>query len=67
MVTDILSLEEFDKHIMDEGEIHGKKHIIIDFYATWCGPCKRFAPEFVSLSEEYADIHFIKVNIEEVD
>ena len=38
---------------------------IVDVWAEWCAPCKKFAPIFHALSLKYPDIEFVKVNIEE--
>lgn len=40
--------------------------IIVDFWASWCGPCKQMAPVFDELSKEYTDkLRFVKISTEE--
>ena len=44
----------------------GDKPCLIDFYASWCGPCKRLAPVLDELAQEYAgEIYIYKVNTEQ--
>ncbi|MCK5903436.1 MAG: thioredoxin [Cocleimonas sp.] len=47
-----------------EDAINKNDIVIIDFWATWCGPCQSFAPIYGEVSEKHADIIFGKVDTE---
>ena len=52
----------------ESGELKflGKKPVLVDFYSTWCGPCKMLEPILEELSKEYEDeIDIYKLNTEE--
>lgn len=42
--------------------INGNEIVLVDWWATWCGPCRRFGPIFEAASEEHPDITFGKVD-----
>ena len=47
-----------------EGTITDNDIVLVDFWADWCGPCKRFAPIYEKASEENGDIVFAKLDTE---
>lgn len=41
--------------------------IVIDFTASWCGPCKLILPAINEFAEKYTDVDFIKIDVDELD
>ncbi len=39
--------------------------VVVDFWATWCGPCRAFGPIFEQVSAKFDDIPFVKVDIDQ--
>ncbi|GGJ92103.1 thioredoxin [Pilimelia anulata] len=58
MATVELTTETFDEATKGEGIV------LVDFWADWCGPCKRFAPTYERISEQHTDVTFGKVDTE---
>lgn len=58
MATLTVTHENFQK-TLDESNI-----LLVDFWASWCGPCRAFAPTFEAASENYPDVVFAKVDTE---
>lgn len=42
-----------------------EKLVIVDFFATWCGPCKMLSPVIEELSNKYPNISFVKIDVDE--
>ena len=49
----------------DETVIQSSKPVLVDFWATWCGPCQMLSPIIESISEERDDIVVAKLNVDE--
>lgn len=58
MTTVDITTAEFEKTVT-ENDI-----VLVDFWAEWCGPCKRFSPVYEQVSEEYPDHVFGKIDTE---
>jgi len=60
MIVHVSNLEEFNEKI-------SKGRVLVDFFATWCGPCKMLAPVLEEIDErkEAGDLLIVKVDVDE--
>ncbi|XP_022157660.1 thioredoxin H2 [Momordica charantia] len=42
------------------------KLMVIDFSATWCGPCRLMEPSFNAMANKYTDVEFVKIDVDEL-
>lgn len=56
---------ESDEDFKEKLKAAGGRLVLIDFHATWCGPCKRIAPKISQLAAQYPEVYFMKVDVDE--
>ena len=59
MVKQLATIEEFQKAIKDNA------NVVMDFTASWCPPCQMIAPHFQTMSEEFENVQFYKIDVDE--
>ena len=47
--------------------IKENKKVVVDFYATWCGPCRAMAPVFDAVAENVSNFKFAKVDVDKAE
>ena len=60
-MTEVKSVNEFSKNIKRS------KVVLVDFFAEWCGPCKRLSPILEELQHEIKDFLVIKIDVDNED
>ena len=58
-IIEIKSAEQFEKEVINERGV-----VFVDFYATWCMPCKTMTPIIEEIAKEHTDVKFVKIDID---
>ena len=60
-----MSAVKIHKNNFQEEVIHSDKPVLLDFWASWCGPCRMVAPILDQIAQERLDIKVCKINVDE--
>ena len=63
MVHAVKDMEDFKAQL----SAADNKLVVVDFHATWCGPCKMIAPHLEEMSKSMDDVVFLKVDVDECE
>ena len=60
-----MSVLHITKETFEKEVLQSEKTVLLDFFATWCGPCKMLAPILDEIAEEREDIKVCKVDVDQ--
>lgn len=60
-----MAVIEVTKDTFEAEVINSDKKVVVDFWASWCGPCKMLSPVVDEVSNEMTDVKFCKINVDE--
>ncbi len=60
-----MSVINGSKDNFDSEVLKSEKKVLVDFNATWCGPCKMLAPVIEEISDEVKDVKFVSVDVDD--
>lgn len=67
-VLEVENVDQWNTFVKTQAGGGGKDHVfVVDFYATFCGPCKAVKPKYHELSDAYPQVSFLSIDIEKLE
>ena len=60
-----MAVEHINENQFKSVVLESDKPVLVDFFATWCGPCRQMSPILDQVSEERSDVKIVKVDVDE--
>lgn len=60
-----MSLLHVTKQTFETEVLNSKKPVLVDFFATWCGPCRMVGPILEEIAQEREDIKIVKIDVDQ--
>ena len=60
-----MSALNINKNNFEQEVLNSEKPVLVDFWASWCGPCRMVVPIVEKIAEEYPEYKVVKVNVDE--
>ena len=60
-----MAIHYINKNNFEQEVMNSKETVLVDFFATWCGPCKMLSPTLEQIAQEHPEIKICKIDVDQ--